>query len=99
MASYIAGDRVSIHAGLYKKYKKGTYMRPAGTKMAWIMVDGDGKERRLWLSSIKKVVVVDDAPNATITLKRIDYEHLKAEIASLTRQLQRLNVYVNEMEG
>lgn len=94
-----AGDRVSINAGIYRKYKKGSYAKPYGTKMATILVDGNTEERNVRLSSIKKIQSrsTPGADADVVTIKRTDYLHLKSEIASLTMQLQLLNVRVNEL--
>ena len=96
-----AGDRVSIRAGMYKKYKKASCVRPYGLRMATILVDTLMQEKNVWLTLIKKVQ--SSPPQTTrdgddvVTIRRADYLLLKEEVASLTKQVQRLSIKVNEL--
>jgi hypothetical protein len=84
-----AGDKVDIVAGLYKKYKHGTYLRAAGTKMCAVKVDGDNaSERNLRLTSIKK------RPSATgnVVMSQEHYDEIMNDIKALTDALSLLEL-------
>lgn len=98
-----AGDQVYIVGGLYRRYGKGTYLRPYGKKMCTIKVHGDTvNERNVWLSSVQKVVVVDhdsgSSPTATISMTREEYNSLLQDIVSVTKALHELQIKVKGYE-
>lgn len=102
MAPLQAGDRVKIVKGWYKNYRYGTYLRPRGTKQAFIAIDGDTKpERYVLLTSITSMNVptsrkrnrmerpANERP--TVTIDAEEYNELCRDVAALTVAVQRLN--------
>lgn len=105
MSELKPGDRLYIVSGLYKKNRTGTYLRPYGTKMCAVKVDGDKvKERNLWLSSVHKVfVVATHSPERkrrnTVSIPKADYKKLLDDIDSLTMTMNELQVRVKSYEN
>jgi hypothetical protein len=87
--SFSPGDCVDIIAGLYKKYKHGTYMRATGTKMCAVKVHGDiSSERRLHLTSIKKSTLA----KGNVVMSQDQYNKLMDDIKALSDVLSMLEL-------
>jgi hypothetical protein len=110
--AFTPGERIRIVAGSYKKYKFGTYLRPAGLTKACVRVDGDDRqERQLWLTSLRKIVIVPPASaaaattenvgnraaprNATITIDRDAFVAIIEDIRGLSTELRALEQRLN----
>ena len=88
--------KINIIAGKYKHHQTGVYLRPYGTKMACVKVDGDSQqERNLLLTSITP----RKEDNDTITVDRIEYEQLLKEMAGLKLTVNKLSTRLNELNS
>jgi hypothetical protein len=88
---YLEGEEVDIVAGLYKRHRTGVYLRPYGTKMATVLVQG--KERNIRLTSILKIKSTDE-----ITITQTEYKAIQDNVATLTRELKKLQLKVDKMD-
>jgi hypothetical protein len=100
---YRNGDELEIVAGLYKKYRHATYLRPCGTKMCAVKVNGIAEERNLRLTSIRKArdqATSDNgkARDKKIVLTKHQYDDLLNDIKALTRALDDLQMKVKRLE-
>jgi hypothetical protein len=46
MMPFIEGEKVLTVGGIYKQHRCGMYVRPYGTKMATMKLDGDAKQEK-----------------------------------------------------
>lgn len=92
MNTYKEGDQLDIVAGLYKKYRTGTYIRACGTKMCAVKVHGDSaQERNLRLSSVRKNNN-KFGEDGYIVMTKQQHNELLNEIKVLTEAIHRLEL-------
>ncbi|MGL5936678.1 MAG: hypothetical protein ACRCZI_13775 [Cetobacterium sp.] len=80
---------MDIIAGIYKKYKHGTYLRASGTKMCAVKLNGDvAMERNLRLTSIKKTPL----ETGNVVISQEHYNELMQDMKALTDALALLEL-------
>lgn len=92
---YKEGDHLDIVAGLYKKYRNATYIRPYGSKMCTVKVHGDsGVERNVRLTSVRKSTTTknDGKDDGYIVMTKDQYNELLNDINELSTALANLQV-------
>jgi hypothetical protein len=98
-SNFRPGDKVKIVAGLYRTFGHGTYLRPYGTKMCTVKLDGDkASGRNVRLTSISKVEEEEDS-DAVVVLTKTQYNDLMKDIMIITEALHKLQEKVKAFEN
>jgi hypothetical protein len=95
MAKYKLGDRVKVTAGNYKG-REGVYKGDTvtGVSMGYVLIDGEGRNRRLWKSSFchanndEQDQQQEQAQTDTVTVSREALDRIIAGINGLKLELE-----------